>query len=62
MEAYLEKLVLHFEFYNEKAPVEVVFYNHIHHNIYHLADIEQKADHWRQILTKMLHRSVEGAT
>jgi hypothetical protein len=62
MEAYLEKLVLHFEFYTENEPVEVVFYNHIHHNIYHLADIEQKADYWRQILTKMLRRSVERVT
>lgn len=54
LENYLERIALHFEFKNEKAPIEVAFYNHIS-PVYRLDVIEQKADHWKQILSKMLN-------
>jgi hypothetical protein len=59
LETYLERVALHFEFHNGKEPIEVAFYKHIENNVYHLADIEQKAEHWKQILTKMLKTSVK---
>lgn len=52
-EQYLEKIVLHFEFNNGSEPVEVMFYNHIDHVIYQIAELENKAKHWEAILSKM---------
>jgi hypothetical protein len=54
LETYLERIVLHFEFKTGTEPVEVGLYNHIDDNIYCLADIQRKAQHWQQILVKML--------
>jgi len=58
-ETHIEKLSLQFEFYGDADPFEIVFYNHIDNNIYHLADLEEKANHWQQILTKMLNRRLQ---
>ena len=54
LETYLERVALKFEFNNEKESIEVTFYNHIDNSVYQIAEIEQKALHWKQILTKML--------
>ena len=54
LETYLERVALQFEFNNEKESIEVTFYNHIDNSVYQIAEIEQKALHWKQILTKML--------
>ena len=54
LEQYLEKIALHFEFNDGSKPVEIVFYNHIDHVIYQIAELENKARHWEAILSKML--------
>ena len=54
LETYLEKITLHFQFNNDKEPVDVSFYDHFHDEIYQVKYLEHKADHWKQILTKML--------
>ena len=56
---YLDKIVLHFEFANSKPPVEVCFYKHVDHSIYHLAELEQKARHWELVINKMLKTKSE---
>ena len=54
LETYLEKLTLHFEFSTGREAEEVVFYHHFNHHVYQLQELEQKATHWKEILTKML--------
>ncbi|GAA4750355.1 hypothetical protein [Flavisolibacter ginsenosidimutans] len=52
-EQFLEKIVLRFELANGGEPMEVMFYNHIDHVIYQIAELENKAKHWEAILSKM---------
>jgi hypothetical protein len=58
MDSYLEKVCLHFELYNGKEAIEVVFYNHIDHPLYQLSVLEQKAMNWKESFEKMLHISI----
>ena len=58
LEKHLERIALRFEFTNLKDPVEIAFYNHIDNNVYQIEEMEQKADYWKQILTKMLKDSL----
>jgi len=56
---YLDRIVLHFEFANNKPPVEICFYKHVDHSIYNLSELEQKARHWELIINKMLKSKSE---
>ena len=59
LETYLERVSLHFDFHNGKEAIEVPFYEHAENSIYHLEDFEHRAEHWKQILTKMLKGSIK---
>ncbi|MCU7549189.1 hypothetical protein OCK74_08685 [Chitinophagaceae bacterium LB-8] len=54
LEEHLEKVMLYFEFVNCKQPVEVVFYDHIDHNIFELPELVQIARDWQIVVTKIL--------
>ena len=54
LKQYLQKIVLQFEFRNNKLPVEIPFFDHAEHTIYQLSAIERKAKHWQAILSKMI--------
>jgi len=54
LEQHLHQIFLHFEFNNNKQPIDVSFYNHTENSIYQLEEMELKAKHWEIILTKML--------
>jgi hypothetical protein len=54
LEAFLEKLAFRFSFHSGKEPKEVAFHKPVAHKKYHLQDIERKAMHWKQVLSKML--------
>jgi hypothetical protein len=58
-ETYLESVSLHFNFHNKKEPIDMPFYEHIENNIYHAEDFEQRAGHWKEVLTKMLNGSLK---
>jgi len=49
-------VALLFEFNDGKEHVEISLYNHIDNSIYYLIDIEQKEEHWKQVISKMLRR------
>jgi hypothetical protein len=54
LEQHLQKIVLQFEFSNNKLPIEIPFYDHGEYNIYQLSHMEQKAKHWQAILSKLI--------
>ena len=54
LEDFLQHMSLHFEFSNEKEPVEIPFYKYTNGGAYPLRELEQKAKHWETILSKML--------
>ena len=54
IDTFLEKVCVHFEMHKGKDSHEVVFYNHIYNHVYQLSVLEQKATHWKELLTKML--------
>ncbi len=52
-ENHLEKIVLHFEFTDNREAKEIDFYSHINNNIYEMQDMEYKAVKWESILLQM---------
>lgn len=61
LEQHLTKIVLHFEFSNNKPPVELCFYEHIQNSIYQIYEMEQKARHWQAILSKIIPNTKTAA-
>lgn len=55
LEQHLRKMVLHFEFINNKLPMEILFFDNTEHNIYQLSQMEQKAKHWQAMLSKLIY-------
>lgn len=53
-ELYLEKIQLKFDYASHNLPVEVVFYDHISNHIYEIAELEQKAKDWQNIMNKII--------
>jgi len=53
LDQYLEKIALHFEFKNDKAASEVLFYRHNDNHVHETPELEYKAKHWQAILSKM---------
>jgi hypothetical protein len=51
-EPFLVKIVLQLE-RQGKAPAEIVFYRHFENHIYEAQELEQKAGHWKSILSKL---------
>ena len=57
LEQLLNKISLHFEFRNNKEPVDVPFYEHSEAQNLNVSEMELKAKHWGIILSKMLRKS-----
>jgi hypothetical protein len=55
---YLERLVLEFEYVNQYPNEEIVFYDHITNNTNQLAELEEKAKHWRTLANKLVNGGV----
>ncbi len=53
IENYLDKIVLQFEFADNRESIEVNFYRHITNNIYEMQDMEHKARKWESMLLQM---------
>jgi hypothetical protein len=54
LEQHLKKMVLQFEFLNNKPPVEIPFYNQAYNGVHQLPEIEKKARRWEAMLSRML--------
>ncbi|MEP7143110.1 MAG: hypothetical protein ABI707_09585 [Ferruginibacter sp.] len=53
IENYLDKIVLHFEFTDNRESREVNFYRHITNSIFEMRELEQKAKKWESLLLQM---------
>jgi ribosomal protein S24E len=51
---YLERMVLEFEYNNKYPNEEIAFYDHIYNNSNQLAELEEKAKHWRTLANKLI--------
>lgn len=54
LEQYLEKMVMHFDFHSKKQAVDILFYKPAHDTIHELPQLEQKAQKWKRLLSKLL--------
>jgi hypothetical protein len=54
LDQHLIKIVLHFEFNNNKEAVELCFYDDRQNSVYQISEMEQKARHWQAILSKLI--------
>lgn len=59
LEQYLENMTLHFKFLPEKPPTEIPFFKQAEDNISELSELENKAEKWKVILSKMLPVSLK---
>ncbi|MFL5788984.1 MAG: hypothetical protein ACJ748_13075 [Flavisolibacter sp.] len=59
IEQHLEKVVLLFEFKDEKRKIEMPFFDFSKNHIYQLAEMEQKAKFWEASLSKFITSSVK---
>jgi len=59
LDAYLERIALHFEFNSGRDPVEIAFYSHIENDGYNREAIEHKAECWKQHLGKIIRGPLE---
>ncbi|WP_149697773.1 hypothetical protein [Chitinophaga sp. CF418] len=59
LEQYLENMTLHFKFMVEKQPADIQFFKQAENNISELSDLENKAEKWKVILSKMLPVSLK---
>lgn len=53
LEHYLQTMTLHFELCG-RPPVAVTFFKHFDNHISEIAELESKAKHWENILSKMI--------
>lgn len=60
-EAEVQDITLEFAFIREKQPVSISFYNVVCHNIYQMAELEEKAREWQILLSKMLNLKEQRA-
>jgi hypothetical protein len=59
LEQYLERMTLNFKFLIEKQPAGIPFYRQTENSVSELADLEDKAERWKVILSKMLPVSLK---
>jgi len=59
LEQYLERMTLHFRFLMEKQPADIPFFKQAENNISELRKLEDKAERWKVILSKLLPASLK---
>lgn len=53
VENYLDKIVLHVEFRDNRESSEINFYRHVSNNIYEMPELEHKAKKWESLLLQI---------
>ncbi|MCF6405499.1 hypothetical protein L3C95_21525 [Chitinophaga filiformis] len=59
LEQYLENMSLHFKFMMETQPADIPFFRQTENKVGELSDLEDKAEKWKVILSKMLPLSLK---
>jgi len=57
-EEYIERIVLQFEYINNKPPVEILFYSKASNYFFEMPDLLHKAKDWEIVLSKMLYNRI----
>ena len=58
-EAKLDKIVLVFDFIDNRQPVHVLFFDPSNNHILTMSDLEQKANNWEAILLRLVNTGVK---
>jgi hypothetical protein len=59
IEECLETIKLRFEFWDNRAPVEITFYDHKDHKGVKVSELNRKARNWQILLSKMLKNRLQ---
>jgi hypothetical protein len=51
---FLDKIVLRFEFHEQKPSIELTFFDNITNSFSMASELETKANHWEAVLSKMI--------
>jgi hypothetical protein len=54
LEEYLEKVCIYLEFSDGNPPFEIIFFDHVDHNIFEFSELEQLARAWNMIINKVI--------
>ncbi len=55
LDNHLDKIVLAFEFIDDRHPVHVLFFDSVTNHIFAMAELEQKARNWETILSQIIN-------
>ena len=58
-ENQIDKIVLAFEFTDDRQPVHISFFEPIANHIFTMAELEQKAKNWETILSQIINTSLK---
>ena len=58
-ENHIDKIVLDFDFIDNRQPVQILFFENIMNNIFAMSELEQKAKKWETILSQITNRGLK---
>jgi hypothetical protein len=58
-ENHIDKIVLDFDFIDNRQPVQILFFENIMNNIFAMSELEQKAKKWETILSQITKRGLK---
>ena len=58
-ENQIDKIVLAFDFIDNRQPVHISFFDPLTNNIFAMQELEQRAKNWETILTKLLNTDMK---
>jgi hypothetical protein len=58
-ENQIDKIVLAFDFVDNRQPIHISFFDPVTNHVFRMLELEQKANNWETILTKLLNTDVK---
>ena len=58
-ENHLDKIVLEFDFIDNRQPVQILFYEPITNHLFAMSELEHKAKKWETILSQIVHTGLK---
>ena len=58
-ENQIDKIVLAFDFVDNRQPIHISFFDPVTNHVFRMLELEQKANNWETILTKLLNTDIK---
>ena len=58
-ENHIDKIVLDFDFIDDRQPVQILFFEHVTSHIFAMSELEQKAKKWETIVSQITNTGLK---